>query len=374
MLKAYKYRLLPNNTQKVLLEKTFGCVRFVWNTNVNIFNSYDKDFNINPVFLNSTEIRNKFDWMKEVSASALQQKEIDFKKFKTQKFNINRKNKIGNPSFKTKKDKQSFRLPNQKFLVENNRIKLEKIGKIKFVIDRSLPLGKLMSITISKDSINNYYASILIDTKIEALQKTNKKVGIDVGIKEFLTSSDGKVISNPKYFRESQSKLKKIQKRFSKKKKGSKRSLKLKLKLGKLHKKISNQRLWFLNNVSTNLVKDYDIIVIEDLNISGMIKNRKLSKSITDASWAKFYTMLNYKCNWYEKTLVKINRFEPSSKKCSSCGWVKKDLSLKDRTFNCQNCNLEIDRDLNASLNILSVGVNADLNQTLRINKTMKIA
>jgi len=374
MLKSYKYRLIPNNTQKILLGKTFGCVRFAWNKNVDTFNSYDKKSNPNPIFLTSTEIRNEYEWMKEVSASAIQQKEIDFKQFKKQKFSSKRKKKIGNPSFKSKHDKQSFRLPNQKFSIENNRIRLEKIGRVKFVIDRELPLGKLMSITISKDMVGAYYASILIETDIKQLEKTGKEVGIDVGIKEFLTSSDGKVVSNPKYFRESQSKLKKAQQRLSKKKKGSNRRSKAKLKVAKIHKKVSNQRNYFLHNVSTQLVKDYDTIVIEDLNVVGMVSNRKLSKSISDASWSKFYSMLDYKCTWYGKKLIKINRFEPTSKKCSSCGWIKKDLTLKDRIFNCEVCDLSIDRDLNASLNILSVGVTADVNQTSRDSKTTQVA
>lgn len=370
MLKAQKYRLIPNNAQKVLLGKTFGCVRFAWNKNVDAFNSFNKETNPNPIFLTSTEVRNEFEWMKEVSAAAIQQKEIDFKEFKKQRFSNNRKKKIGNPSFKSKHDKQSFRLPNQKFSVEKNQIRLEKIGKVKFIIDRELPIGKLMSITISKDTIGNYYASILIETEIKQLEKTNKEVGIDVGIKEFLTSSDGQVVSNPKYFRESQSKLKKSQQRLSKKKKGSSRRIKAKLKVAKIHKKISNQREYFLHNVSTQLVKEYDTIVVEDLNVSGMIKNRKLSKSIADASWSKFYSMLDYKCTWYGKTLIKINRFEPTSKKCSSCGWIKNDLSLKDRIFNCEACNLSIDRDLNASINIKRVGVNALYNQSQSECKT----
>ena len=137
-----------------------------------------------------------------------------------------------------------------------------------------------------------------------------------------------------------------------------------------MHQKINNQRDWFLHNESIKLVRLYDVIVIEDLNVNGMVKNRKLSKSISDASFSKFFTMLNYKADWYGKSILKIGRFEPTSKKCSSCGWIKKDLTLKDRTFNCENCNLTIDRDYNAALNIKSAGVDSDYNQTPRENKT----
>lgn len=369
-LKAYKYRLLPNKTQEVLLNKTFGCVRYSWNQNVATFNSYNKDNNHSPIFKTSTELRNELEWMKEVSAAAIQQKEIDFKEYKKQRFSNNRKKSIGNPVFKSKSNRQSFRLPNQKFSINNNRIRLEKIGYVKFIIDRELPQGKLMSVTISKNPSGEYYASILIETEIKELPKTNKSVGIDVGLKEFITTSDNISISNPRYFRESQSELKKLQQHLSRKKKGSNRRNKARLKVAKLHQKITNQRDWFLHNESINLVRNYDVIIIEDLNVAGMVKNRKLAKSISDVSFSKFFSMLTYKSDWYGKSLVKINRFEPTSKKCSSCGWIKKDLTLKDREFNCENCGLIIDRDYNASLNIHSVGVNAELNQTPRESKT----
>jgi putative transposase len=373
-LKTYKFRLLPNNTQEVLINKTIGCVRYFWNNQVASFNSYHKETNPTINFKTSTELRNEIEWMKEVSAAAIQQKEIDFKEFKKQRFSKSRKKSVGNPKFKKKENGGSFRLPNQKFKVFDNKLQLEKIGKVKIVIDRQLPEGKLISVTVSKTPIGQFFASILIETEINHLSKTDKTVGIDVGLKEFYTSSDGLKISNPKYFRESQSKLKRLQKRFSKKKKGSNRRNKMRLKIAKLHQKISNQRDWFLHNEAINLIRNYDIIVIEDLNVSGMVKNRKLAKSISDASFGKFFSMLNYKAEWYGKSLIKINRFEPTSKKCSSCGWIKQDLTLSDREFICEDCGLVIDRDYNASLNIHSVGVNAELNQTQRECKTNLLA
>lgn len=369
-LKSYKYRLLPNKTQEGLLIKTFGCARYVWNRNVATFNSYDKETNPNPIFKTSTELRSEMEWMKEVSAAAIQQKEIDFKEFKKQRFSKSRKKSIGNPCFKSKSNKQSFRLPNQKFSVNGNKIRLEKIGHVKFAIDRLLPQGKLMSVTVSKNPSGEYYASILIETEIQKLNKTNKSVGIDVGLKEFATTSDNISISNPRYFRESQSKLRTLQKHLSRKKKGSNRRKLAAKKVAKLHQTIRNQREYFLHKHSTNLVRNYDVIVVEDLNVYRMIKNRKLAKSISDVSWAKFFSMLQYKSDWYGKTLIKINRFEPTSKKCSNCGWIKHDLTLKDRTFECQSCSLSIDRDLNAALNIKSVGVDSDYNQTPRESET----
>jgi putative transposase len=358
MLRAYKYCLVPNVKQSIVLNKTFGCVRYYWNKQVESFNSYDKETNPVVSFKTSTEIRKENEWMQDVSAAAIQQKEIDFKEFKKQHFSNTRKKHIGRPSFKKRNDRQSFRLPNQKFSIIENKIRLEKIGKIKFIEDRPLPNNcKLMSVTVSKDTFGKYYASILVETEIKQFERTNKTIGIDVGIKEFATLSDGIVINNPHYFRDSQAKLKKAQRRFSRKKKGSSRCKKCKLKVAKIHKKIANQRENFLHNVSTKIVKDYDVISIEDLNVAGMVKNHKPAKSISDVSFSKFFSMLDYKCKWYGKELVKIPRFAPSSKTCSSCGNVKKEIKLNERTYKCDVCGHEMDRDLNASININCIGV-----------------
>lgn len=358
MLKAYKYRLYPNKSQQILLAKTFGCVRYFWNKQVETFNKYDKELNPSPIFLTSTEIRNEIEFFKEVSAAAIQQKEIDFKEFKKQRFSKSRKNAIGNPSFKKKSNRQSYRLPNQKFALVERKIKIEKIGLIDIVIDRRIPeKAKLMSVTISKNPSGQYFASILADQTIEHLPKTNKEVGIDVGLKEFLVQSDNLIVKNPHYFRDSQTKLAKVQKQHSKKEKGAKRRNKSRIKIARLHNKIANQRDWFLHNESTRIIRGYDVICIEDLNVSGMIKNPKLAKSISDVSWSMFYSMLEYKAKWYGKQVVKIGRFEPSSKTCSCCGWINKELTLKDRVFACPICGLELNRDYNAAINIKALGV-----------------
>lgn len=358
MLKAYKYKLSPNIKQSILLNKTFGCVRFYWNKQTEVFNNYNKESDIPVKFKTSTEYRKENKWIQEVSAAAIQQKEIDFKQFKTQYFNKSRKKSIGRPSFKKRNTRQSFRLPNQKFSIVGNTIKLEKIGKLSFIIDRQLPENcKLLSVTVSKDTCNKYYISILVDTEIKQFKKTHKTIGIDVGIKEFAVLSNGTTISNPHYFRNSQAKLRKLQRRLSKKKKGSLRHKKCKYKVALLHGKVANQRDYFLHNVSTSIVKDFDIISIEDLNVAGMIKNHKLSKSISDASFSKFFSFLQYKCKWYGKELIKIPRFAPSSKTCSKCGAVKQELQLSERSYHCSSCNYEIDRDLNAAININRIGV-----------------
>lgn len=346
MLRAYKYRIYPNKAQQIKLAKTFGCVRFIWNKNVEIFNNRGE-------FKTSTEYRNEFEFLKEVSASAIQQKEMDFKEFKKQRFLKNRKKKIGNPKFKKKHLKQSFRLPNQKFKLFDNKIQVEKIGKIRIKIDR-IAKGKFMSVTISRDNCGDYFASILVDEIIIHKNKTNKSVGIDVGLKQLITTSDGLQINR---LRDNQAKLKHIQKLLSRKKKNSNRFKKLKMRLAKIHRKQTRRRNWLLHNISTYLTDNYDTIITEDLNISGMMQNHKLAGSIADASWCELIRQIEYKCNFYGKELIKVNRWFPSSKTCSRCGHIKNDLKLQDRIFRCDNCGIEIDRDLNASKNIKAVGV-----------------
>jgi putative transposase len=353
MLRSYKYRIYPTAKQEQTLAKVFGCVRFVWNKNVEVFNSYDKENNPNPEFKSSTEYRQEFNFLQEISAATIQQKEIDFREYKKQYFSKGRKKKFGRPQFKSRRNKQSFRLPNQKFKLLDNKIQLEKIGKIRIVIDRHY-YGKPMSVTVSKDSCGDYYASILVEEEIKQKEKTNRSVGIDVGLKSLVTTSDGLQILN---FPDNQRKIKHIQRHLSRKKKGSNRFNDMKLRLAKLHRKESRKREWLLHNISTFLVDNYDIIVAEDLNVSGMMKNHKLAGSICRSSWSELFKMIDYKCKFYGKEFIQIDRFFPSSKTCNRCGCLKSELKLSDRVFVCDDCDYEIDRDLNASKNIKSVGV-----------------
>ena len=370
MNKSFKYRIYPTKSQKVLLNKTFGTVRYYWNQQVAVFNTYNKETNPNPEYKTSTQMRNEIEWMKEVSASPLQQKERDFIEFKRQLFSKNRSKKLGFPKFKSKHDKQSYRLPNQKFQLIGNKIRLEKIGWIKLVLDREIPCNsKFLSVTVSKNKVGRYFVSVLVDCEISHKPKTSKEIGIDLGLKEFLVQSDNVFVANPKFFRDSQARLKRMQQHFSRKKKGSVRHKKCRIKVARIYNKITNQREWFLHNESTRIINDYDSIFIEDLNVSGMIKNHKLAKSIADASWSKFTSMLEYKAKWYGKEVVKIGRFEKSSKTCSNCGWINDSLTLKDRVFSCPVCGLEIDRDLNAGINIKAFGV-ANAQRTQSDSKT----
>jgi putative transposase len=355
-LKAYKFRIYPNKSQETLLAKTFGCARFFWNQQVAVFNSYDKETNPKPEFKSSTVVRKEFQWMQEVSAAAIQQKEIDLKQFKKQFFSKTRKISVNRPKFKKKQKAQSFRLPNQKFTLKNSKLRLEKIGWIKVKQDREiLEQAKLMSVTVSVNSSGQYFASILVEQEIKHKLKTNKDVGIDLGIKVFLTSSNGVEISNPKFFSKNQAKLKRLQQHFSRKKKGSKRRDKCKLKIAKLYQKITNQRDFFLHNCSTQLVNNFDCIFIEDLGVKDMLESKLMSKQISDASWSKFVNMLTYKADWYGKTVHKVDRYYASSKTCG-CGVKNKELKLSDREWVCGSCGVINQRDQLASKNILKEG------------------
>jgi len=261
--------------------------------------------------------------------------------------------------FKSKHNpKHSYRTVNisNSIRVEENKIRLPKLGLVKLKKSREIE-GRIKSVTISKNILNNYYISILCEVDIEKLPKLNKNVGIDLGIKEFCITSDNKKEPNPKYLRKLELKLKKTQRILSRRKKGSKNRFKQQKKLFRIHEKIRNQRLDFLHKLSTKLISENQVICLEDLSVKNMVKNHKLAKSISDASWSKFVELLKYKADWYGRELVQIDKFFPSSKMCSNCGNIKKDLKLEDREYCCDCCNLVIDRDYNASLNILKEGL-----------------
>lgn len=355
--KAYKLRFYPTAEQEILLPKIFGCVRFVWNNRVAGFNNWSPE---TTVIEESTikELKTEYPWLEEVPYNALEQKLQDWRGTKTQFFDKKRKKKLGRPSFKKRNSKQSFRLSYNGFSFKNNKICAAKLGELNLVgYDLSiLPIDTCKQITISRDPSGKFYCSILVQININPKPLTGRKVGIDLGLKDLFILSDGQVVNNPKWFRENQSKLKKAQQHLARKQKGSNRRYKQRLKVAKIHETIRFQRNNFLHEVSTAIVRDYDVICIEDLNVSGMVKNHCLAKSIADASWSSFTTMLEYKCNWYGKTLVKIDRFYPSSKTCSCCGYKMDSMDLSIREWTCPECSVHHDRDLNAAKNILKKG------------------
>lgn len=356
--KTYRFRLFPTKEQEVLLNKHFGCVRYVYN---HFLNERKKQYQANKKSDNYykqaaalTKLKNEEDtkWLKEVNSQSLQ---FALRSLDTAFLNFFR-GKAQFPKFKSKKRKNTFTIP-QSGKIEDGKIIIPKFKDgIKVKLHREVK-GKIGKMTITKTPTGKYYVSIFTEQEVEELPKTNKQVGIDLGLKDFVITSDNKKFKNNRYITKYTKQLKKAQRHLSRKQKGSNGFEKQKLKVAKIHEKIANCRLDTLHKVSKELVNEFDVIVCEDLNVKGMTKNHKLSKHIADASWGKFVTLLQYKCDWYGKELVKVNRFYPSSKTCSECGWINQELKLSDREWTCNSCGAIHNRDLNASKNILKEGL-----------------
>ena len=361
MLKAYKYRLYPTKEQAEYLSQVFGSVRFVWNQLVANFNEYSSCGPNRPMDEKILKDNPEYKWLNDSISYALQQKRMDFIETKKQFFNKNRKSKLGKMKFKKKGiSNDSFRIPiasmggAKSIDLDRGTVKLPKMTPLKMVVDRKFT-GEPRSVTVSKNKSNQYFISILVEEEIVVKPRIRRSIGIDLGFIDFLTLSNGMKINNPRWFRESQSKLAVNQRHLSRKTKGSNRYNKQKLKVAKIHQKITNQRKWFHHNLSTWLIDNFDTIICEDLNIAGMKK--LFGKSASDAGFASFVSMLDYKSKWHFRSFHKVDRFYPSSKTCSNCGSIKKDLKLSDRVFICPECSFEIDRDKNASLNLMNYGL-----------------
>jgi putative transposase len=357
MLKSYKYKIKPNDEQIVLLNKHFGSIRFAYNYFLNErkveyeTNKQTLNYNDNSSALTKLKKLEKFKWLKEINSQSLQHslKGLD------DAYNSFFKKRTGFPNFKSKHNKNSFKVPQYVKVVDGKLIIPKFKDPIKIIQDRKFK-GTIRQCTLSKTSTDEYFVSILVETTHDVLPKTGKSVGIDLGIKDFVITSDGFKYKNNRYTKTYAKKLKIQQQHLSRKTKGSKKYEKQILKVARLHKKITNSRLDNLHKVSTELIKKYDVIFLEDLNIKGMIKNHKLSKHIADASWGKFITLLEYKANWNDREIIKIDRFFPSSKQCNNCGFINQNLKLDIREWTCPSCKSKLDRDLNASKNILKEG------------------
>ena len=356
--KTYKFRIYPNKEQEILLSKHFGCSRFVYNHFLNERKEqYQKDNKSDNYYTQAktlTKLKKleEFKWLKEVNSQSIQFAlrclDTAYDRFfrKLSEF----------PKFKSRKNKNSFTVP-QFGRLEGNRIHIPKFkGGVKVKLDKRKIKGKIGKMSITKTPSGKYYVSIFTEQTIEQLPKTNKQVGIDLGLKDFVITSDSLKYKNNRYTKKYAKQLKKAQQHLSRKQKGSNKYEKQRLKVAKIHEKIASCRLDTLHKVSKKLVEEYDLISIEDLNVKGMIKNHKLSKHIADVSWGNFVRLLEYKCNWYGKDLVKINRFFPSSKTCNCCGWINQNLKLSEREWTCK-CGITHDRDINAAINILKEGL-----------------
>ena len=359
MFQAYTYRMYPSEEQVALLMKHIHACRFVYNHSLEQkIRAYEQEGrNLSCFDLNNRlpALKEEHPWLKEVNSQSLQSANKNLDNAFTRFF----REKKGFPQFKSKKNPvQSFQIP-QHYTVdfERHRIKLPKIGEIKTVFHRVFT-GKMKYATVSVTSTGKWFVSILVDDGMPAPEPApisrDTTLGIDVGLKDFATLSTGEKIENPRYLRNSLRRLKVLQRRVSRKVKGSKNREKAILKLARCHEKIANQRNDFLHKLSFRVVSENQaqVIAVESLNVAGMQKNHCLAQSISDVSWSKFFTMLDYKCLQYGKTLLRIGRFDPSSKICNRCGYLNRDLKLSHREWVCPDCGTHHDRDINAAINI----------------------
>lgn len=364
MLESYKFRLYPNKEQELLIQKTFGCVRFVYNQCLayRIDKYKTEQVSLSKIDVNNYKnrtLKSEYEWLKEVDKFALDNAVINLDSA-YQKFFREHK---GFPKFKSKKDnRKSYKtnITGSNIEVDFDNLKI-KLPKLKWIKTRGVRRfkGKIKSATISQTPSGKYYCSVLVEQEdYKPLAETGCNVGIDLGIKDFAITSDGDKIPNPKYLAKSEKKLIKLQRQLSRKSSGSNNRNKARIKLARAWEKIANQRTDFLQKLSTELIRKYDTICLEDLNVAGMVKNHRLAKSISDCSWGEFVRMLQYKTNWYGRTISKIDRFYPSSQTCSCCGCVNpeiKDLSVRE--WICPDCGVTHDRDINAAKNILRQGL-----------------
>lgn len=357
IFRAYQFELHPTQEQKVLLDKHFGCIRYIYNYFLNErkeqYQAGNKSDSYYKQAATLTELKKKEKtiWLKEVNSQSLQ---FSLRCLDTAYVNFFRGN-AKFPRFKSKKGKNSFTIP-QFAKLENGRFYAPKFKDgIKVNVHREVK-GKVGKCILSKTPTGKYFVSILSEEQYQPKEKTGAVCGIDLGLKDFAITSDGVKFKNNKYTKQYEKQLAKTHKHLSRKTKGSNSFERQRLKTARLHEKITNSRMDNLHKISHQLVSDYDLIVLEDLNVKGMTKNHKLAKHISDASWGYFVGLLEYKANWNDKQIIKINRFYPSSKTCCECGWINQDLNLSVREWTCKNGHV-LDRDVNAAKNILKEGL-----------------
>ena len=371
-LKAYKFRLYPTEEQEIFFAKSFGCVRKVYNLMLNDRMKAYEETKKNPSkkmkFPTPAKYKEEFSFLKEVDSLALANAQLNLDKAYK---NFFRDKSVGFPRFKSKKNPvQSYTTNNQKgtvALIDNKFIKIPKLKSLVKIKLHRQPKGMIKSATISRHSSGKYYISLLCKEEIIELPKTNSAIGIDLGITDFAILSNGQKIDNNRFTSKMEKKLKREQRKLSRrallaKKKAinlfeAKNYQKQKRKVARLHEKVMNQRNDFLNKLSTEIIKNHDIICMEDLNTKGMLRNHKLAKSISDVSWSSFVTKLQYKADWYGRKIIKIDKWFPSSQICSECGHQDGKKSLEIREWTCPICHAHHDRDINASINILTEGL-----------------
>jgi len=360
--KAFRYRIYPNKKQQELIQKTFGCSRFVYNYFLGIrikeYENNKKSVGYNDTSKMLTSLKKELEWLKEPDKDSLQKslKDLDMA---YQKFF---KEHSGFPKFKSKKDRyKSYRTSctNNNISFCDKHIKLPKLGMIK-IRDKQIPQERILNATISQEPNGHYYCSLCCtEIELPQYQQTNKNVGIDLGIADFAIFSDGTKIENPRFFEKSEDKLAKLQRELSRKTIGGSNWNKARIKVANLQKHISNQRQDFLHKLTTEIVKSFDTICIEDLDVKSMKEtdSKTRNKRVGDVSWSEFRKQLTYKSNWYGKQLSVVDRYYPSSQICHVCGERDGKKSEDIRKWICPHCGALHDRDINASINILNEGL-----------------
>lgn len=371
-LKAYKFRIYPTEEQETFFAKSFGCVRKVYNLmlddRMKAYKETRENSSKKMSFPTPAKYKQDFPFLKEVDSLALANAQLNLDKAYK---NFFRDKSAGFPRFKSKKNPvQSYTTNNQNgtiALIDNQFVKLPKLKSLVKITLHRKHKGLIKSATISRHSSGKYYISLLCKEEIAELPKTNSAIGIDLGITDFAILSNGQKIDNNKFTSKMSKKLKREQRKLSRrallaKQKGinlfeARNYQKQKRKIARLHEKVMNQRNDFLNKLSTEIIKNHDMICIEDLNTKGMLRNHKLAKSISDVSWSSFVTRLQYKADWYGRKIIEVDKWFPSSQICSNCGHKDGKKSLEIREWTCPVCHVHHDRDINASINILTEGL-----------------
>jgi putative transposase len=359
--RAYQYRVYPTNEQKKILARTFGCARFVYNWALRLrtdaYYQEQKRISYSDTSATLTQLKQhpEYSWLNDVAAVPLQQslRHLDkaFKNFFAGRAEY--------PKFHSKHGEQSVTYIGTAFKWDGTSLTLAKMDEpLDIVWSRPLPKGcKPTTVTITKDTANRYFVSILVEEDIQPLPVVNKQVGLDLGLKSMVITSDGEHVGNPKYFAKDEKKLAKAQRRLSKKKKGSKNRHKARLKVARIHAKVADRRRDYQHKLSTRIIRENQTICVESLSVKNMVKNSCLAKAISDVGWGEFTRQLDYKAKWYGRTLIKIEKWYPSSKRCHRCGHVLASLSLDVRFWLCPECKTFHDRDINAAKNVLAAGL-----------------